>query len=155
MEHDRSFVIRRGAAVLAATAGVIALSFAAPVSGLQREAAAPAQVTCPADNAMRRVELVFGTAKPDGGVVSDADWNSFVDAEVTPRFPDGLTVLDASGQWRNSTGAIEKERSRILVILHRPAEATDQRIEAIRSLFKMRFKQESVMRIDQASCVSF
>jgi hypothetical protein len=155
MEHDRAFVIRRGAAVLAATAAVIALSFAAPVSGLQREAAAPPQVTCPADNAMRRVELVFGTARPDGSVVSDADWNRFVDAEVTPRFPDGLTVLDASGQWRNSTGAIEKERSRILVILHRPAEATDQRIEAIRSLFKARFKQESVMRIDQASCVSF
>ncbi len=27
-------------------------------------------------------------------------------AEVTPRFPDGLTVVEAGGQWRDGKGAI-------------------------------------------------
>jgi hypothetical protein len=140
---------------LAASLYVAAMAVAGPVSGTQTNAAPAQSLACPADRIMNRVELVFGTAKASGGIVSDDDWNGFLESEVTPRFPDGLTVLRALGQWRNATGKIEKEASRILVILHRPAENADRRIESIRAIFKTRFEQESVMRIDAASCVSF
>ena len=147
----------RGAAsgLAAASLYVAAMVVAGPVGGTQKVAAPERALTCPADRIMSRVELIFGTAKANGDTVSDSDWNGFLESEVTPRFPDGLTVLKALGQWRNAAGKIEKETSRILVILHKPAENADQSIESLRTIFKARFQQESVMRIDATSCVSF
>ena len=102
-----------------------------------------------------RLELLFGLGRKDGTEIGEAEWRAFLDAEVTPRFPDGLTVLNGYGQWRNSAGAIAKEKSVMLVIWHRPAADNDTKIEAIRSAYKSRFGQESVLRVDGLSCVSF
>ena len=47
-------------------------------------------------------ELFMGRSGDAGEVVDDAAWDAFLGETVTPRFPDGLTVLDAHGQWRGS-----------------------------------------------------
>ncbi len=113
-------------------------------------------IACKASSAlMARLELLFGMSRRDAEPISDAEWQSLVDQEVTPRFPDGLTVVQAYGQWRNRSGAIAKENSRVLMIWYQPKPDADQRIEAIRDAYKARFKQESVMRVDSSSCVSF
>ncbi len=118
-----------------------------------------AQVAMPACQtdylSMARLELYFGTSKKDGSTVSDGEWGNFLDEEVTPRFPDGLTVLRGYGQWRNSQGAIAKEGSIVLVILYFPSEESETKIEDVRAAYKDRFNQESVMRVDSANCVSF
>jgi hypothetical protein len=96
-----------------------------------------------------RTELYFGTAMPDGAV-TDEEFRAFIDREVTPRFPDGLTVLEAEGQFRGADGILVKERSFVLILLY-PYEtfATATRlVEQIRSLYKDRFEQESVLRVD-------
>lgn len=119
-------------------------------------AAQVALPTCQTDYlSMARLELYFGTTQKDGSTVSDAAWGSFLDEEVTPRFPDGLTVLRGYGQWRNSSGEIAKEGSIVLVILYFPSDETEVKIEDIRAAYKDRFDQESVMRVDSANCVSF
>jgi hypothetical protein len=105
--------------------------------------------------AMARLEMFFGTSRPTGAPVSDEEWTSFLDKEVTPRFPAGLTVLRGPGQWRASDGLLAKEQANIVVIWHEPASHTEASIEAIRSAYKERFAQESVMRVDSVSCVSF
>ena len=87
--------------------------------------------------------------------MSEAQWAAFLDAEVTPRFPDGLTVLGGYGQWRGPGGAVAKERAIVLLIWYPPGDSRDAAIEAIRSAYKRRFGQESVMRVDGISCVSF
>ena len=105
---------------------------------------------------MARLELYFGTQRPGGAPVSDAEWAAFLDEEVTPRFPDGLTVLKGSGQWRNSQGVITKESSTLMIILYEPSAEKDNAIEDIRAAYKDRFQQESVMRVDgPVQCVSF
>jgi hypothetical protein len=104
---------------------------------------------------MARLELLFGTGRPNGAPVDEADWAAFLDGEVTPRFPDGLTVLSGPGQWRGQAGRIERERAIMLVIWYAPSAQADAAIEAIRSAYQRRFEQESVMRIDGVSCVSF
>jgi hypothetical protein len=78
---------------------------------------------------------------------------------ITPRFPDGLTLLSGHGQFRNSAGVIVEEKSFLLILLY-PVEdfrASSRRIERIRTLYKERFQQESVLRADDAfaSRVSF
>lgn len=96
-----------------------------------------------------RTELYFGTAKPDG-VVSEEQFERFVDEHVTPRFPDGLTVLKGDGQFRGESGVIVKEQSFVLILLY-PYEAradSSRRIERIRALYKRLFDQESVLRVD-------
>jgi len=106
--------------------------------------------------AMARLELYFGTQRPGGAPVTDVEWAAFLDEEVTPRFPDGLTVLKGSGQWRNSKGVITRETSTVLVILYDPAAQKETAIEDIRAAYKDRFDQESVMRVDgPTQCVSF
>jgi len=114
-------------------------------------------VSC-AENAyaMARLELYFGTQRPGGAPVTDAEWAAFLDEVVTPRFPAGLTVLEGNGQWRNSKGVITKETSTVLVILYEPSAEKDTAIEDIRTAYKERFDQESVMRVDAGTqCVSF
>ena len=39
-----------------------------------------------------KYELFMGRSGPDGEVVDDQAWDSFLGDTVTPRFPDGLTV---------------------------------------------------------------
>ena len=108
----------------------------------------------PPARAQVRHELVFGTARAHGVPLREDEWQSFINSVVTPRFPDGLTVLNASGQWRGEAG-VTKEQARILVIWHDRVPSRDADIEAIRSAYKARFDQESVLRIDSVSCVSF
>jgi len=97
-----------------------------------------------------RTELYFGRNKPTGGTVSDADWQTFVDDFVTPRFPDGLTILDADGQWKGKDGSIAREKSKVIVLLYprKLRKAMNTKVEEIRSEYKRRFAQEAVMRID-------
>jgi hypothetical protein len=96
-------------------------------------------------------ELLFGRSN-----VSDAAWDHFLTAEVTPRFPDGLTVYDARGQWRNpQTKKISRERSKVVMIAMPPADDNQTQLSAIIEAYKTRFKQQSVGLIVRPSCVSF
>ena len=106
-----------------------------------------------------RTELYFGTEKPDGGAVSDEEWAQFLAQEVTPRFPDGFTVLEGFGQYRDSSGRIVKEKSRCLILFYTKKEkkANNEKIDQIRIVYKQKFQQESVLRLDfrQSVNVSF
>lgn len=105
--------------------------------------------------AFRRTELYFGSARPTGKPVTDAQFDAFVDTYVTPRFPDGLTQLTGEGQFNGSTGPIE-ERSFVVILLY-PLDdrAANKEIEAIRRDYKRLFEQESVLRADSTDRVSF
>jgi len=138
------------------TTGVGCLMLGAGALAAYHAIAPPAGLaTCrPGAAAMTRVELLFGTGRNNAAAVGEAEWQSFLEAEVTPRFPDGLTVLTGYGQWL-SGGSVRQEGSRVLLIWAPRAADNDVRIEAIRDRYKARFEQESVLRADALSCVSF
>jgi hypothetical protein len=103
-----------------------------------------------------RTELYFGTGRPDGSVVSDEEFMQFVDEQVTPRFPDGLTLLAGYGQFKNSAGVIEKEKSLVLILFYPPQMGDASKlIEEIRETYKAMFQQESVLRADGRNFISF
>ena len=102
----------------------------------------------------QRTELFFGSARPDGSAVTEEEFAAFVEAEVTPRFPDGLTLLVGRGQFRNGN-VIVRERSFVLILLY-PLEEfqeSSRRINAIRERYKDEFDQESVLRVDDPFAV--
>lgn len=102
-----------------------------------------------------RTELYFGLSRADGPNVSEAEFQAFVDEVVTPRFPDGLTLLSGAGQFRGSSGAVVKEPSKLLILFYPWSNARNRSIERIRTLYKQAFQQEAVLRVDDESCVSF
>ena len=114
----------------------------------QQTATAPAAIVRASN--FYRTELYFGRSIPGGGLVGDEQWESFLSDVVTPLFPDGFTVIAGRGQYRESSGKIAKEPSHVLVFLYRKAErkTAGMKIEKIRSEYKTRFAQESVMRVD-------
>ena len=69
---------------------------------------------------------------------------------MTPRFPDGLTLLKGDGQFRGEDDTVIKEQSFVLILLY-PYDTLDEgsrRIERIRTLYKEEFDQQSVLRVD-------
>ena len=57
----------------------------------------------PGEEGFTESRLYFGRSiegQPEPDAVTEADWADFVAAEVTPRFPNGFTVLDGAGHWR-------------------------------------------------------
>jgi len=97
-----------------------------------------------------RTELYFGRSIPDGGMVTDEQWEEFLAEVVTPRFPDGFTILKGIGQYREKSGKIISEPSQVLIFLYSSKTKTESRakIEEIRKEYVKRFKQESVLRVD-------
>jgi hypothetical protein len=105
-----------------------------------------------------QTELYFGTTQEDGTELTDDEFNAFLDEEITPRFPDGLTVLTGYGQWRNAAGDATSEKSVVVIILYPadPSGETSAKIQDIREAYKTEFDQESVLRADTPGvCVSF
>jgi hypothetical protein len=103
-----------------------------------------------------RTELYFGLARPAGEPeVSVAEFQSFIDTEITPRFPDGLTVLSASGQWRGPDGRLVREPSRVLVLFHDGSAGANANVEAIRAVYCRSFHQDAVLRADSRAMVRF
>jgi hypothetical protein len=98
--------------------------------------------------------LYFGTGKTTG-VVTNEEWLGFLADTVTPRFPQGLTVTDASGQWRSANGQIVREASHALTLVHPDDAASDTAVDEIIARYKSSFAQQSVLRTRSHSCVSF
>lgn len=102
------------------------------------------------------VELMFGRKIGDRVGVSDAEWERFLDDEITPRFPGGLTVIDAAGQWRDPVrNLVVREPSKIVSIVLRDLAEGETGIDAIVDAYKKKFRQQAVGVIVRPACVSF
>src|SRR5215471_10389850 len=91
-----------------------------------------------------RTTLYFGLSHKTGNVTA-AQWQAFLREEVTPRFPDGLTVWEAAGQWRRADGGISHEKSKVLLLVHDENPTVRAAIESLINIYKTRFHQESVL----------
>ena len=102
--------------------------------------------------------LYFGLGPadhPEQGI-NESAWRQFLDREVTPRFPDGLTVLDGYGQWEGKNETVpERLRSKILLIDYPDNAENRRKIDAIRSAWKKLTGDQSVLRVTQPADVSF
>lgn len=102
-------------------------------------------------------ELFFGRDKDGSRKVSDAEWSDFLASVVTPNFPDGLTVFDGYGQWRNpATGVIGRSpRVKIVLVAAKRTPDLGARLAAVIDAYKTRFNQQSVGIITRDSCANF
>lgn len=128
-------------------AAAIALSFAA---------SARAACLLPAQKAMTEAELLFGRDIPGGGKVSDSDWSKFVDEVVAQAFPDGFTVGDAEGAWRDArTGAAVHEKSKVVFVEAKGSPELAGKLERVADVYKKRFRQDAVGIVTREVCAAF
>ena len=99
--------------------------------------------------------LFFGRNVGDNEVVSGVDWENFLADIITPRFPDGLSVIDVAGQGRSDDGSIEQERTKMLLVLAPPGGNSLNLMNEISDEYKQRFNQNSVLRAVTEACVAF
>lgn len=100
------------------------------------------------------IRIYFGMNMP-GGEVSEDQWHEFLESEVTPRFPDGLTVLEGRGQWLGADKKITHEQSRIIEIVGAPSERLEQDLNSITEKYKQQFQQEAVMVLTSSVVACF
>src|SRR6266550_2149053 len=98
-------------------------------------------------------ELLLGRKIGDRLGVSETQFLNFLDREITPRFPDGLTVYDARGQYRDSErNRIVREPSKVVMIVL-PGRPEDMaRLNEIADAYKKRFRQQSVGIVLRQAC---
>ncbi|WP_394621163.1 DUF3574 domain-containing protein [Lentzea sp. JNUCC 0626] len=130
--------------------GTVALLAGALLLGLTSAGTAAPAAPSPGEQ-YKRTELYFGGNLQNGTPITPAHFESFLDAEVTPAFPDGLTWIQAHGQWKGG-----KEDSYVLILLYPQSDrAANREIEEIRRDYKSQFGQQSVLRADSTDKVSF
>jgi hypothetical protein len=142
---------------VAAIAAGILLGMSLPALLIAPAALAIEPMPCDATMRAQQVaQLLFGRNVADRVRVTEIEWKDFVAREVTPRFPDGFTVLDATGQWRDSRrGKIVHEGSKLIEIVL-PGKSDDKaKIDAIADAYKNRFEQQSVGLIIGPACIRF
>jgi hypothetical protein len=100
----------------------------------------------PGSQSLIAERLYFGRSIPGGGMVSDEEWAAFLAEVVTPRFPSGLTVWRAEGQWREASGHIAKEPTLVVELIHPAKAEADAAVQEIVQEYRRRFRQEAVMR---------
>lgn len=117
---------------------------------------ADAAGTCPEPlETWTQIDLYFGRDIAGRGVVSERQFRNFLANAVTPRFPDGLTVLDATGQFRDARQGIVREPTKLLVLLVPNRKAAAPKIAALVDRYKSQFRQRSVLRTERQVCLAF
>ena len=81
-----------------------------------------------------QVQMFFGRDIPDGGYVTDKDWESFEEL-LNQRLRDGFTILDGVGMWHGS-----REKTKLVSTSVKDESIIDNIIQ----IYKSAFKQDSV-----------
>lgn len=118
----------------------------------------PPQAACPivGQTAMLSVRFYFGQSTISGDVVSHRAWQRFVAEQITAGFPDGFTIYDANGQFRDKpTGAVRREATEVVEIVAPDTLAFRGKIAALADLYRRQFNQTSVGIVTEPVCAMF
>lgn len=141
----------------AASTALVALmmtAMAVPVAAEQSAVAAQSSACKAPLEAWTEINLYFGRNIAGIGEVTEQQFRQFAREVVTPRFPDGLTLLDALGQFHDGN-RIVRERSKVLVLLVPDSGETAGKVAQVVREYKRRFQQQSVLRTENTLCLSF
>ena len=117
--------------------------------------AAPRHACLEGEKSAQVVQLFFGRNVGQTPGVSEKDWETFLDKEIVPRFPDGLSVIDTAGVWKGKDGSAVHELGKAVVIVLSGRPEDQARLGEVTSAYKARFSQESVLTSRSRSCVAF
>jgi hypothetical protein len=105
---------------------------------------------------MVSVDFYFGRDIAGRGPLTDAEWADFAAREITKRFPDGFSVLDGGGQWRDpESGTVTREASKIVRVVVPGGGNVSARVEAVSLAYRQQFHQQAVGVVSAPVCAAF
>ena len=105
---------------------------------------------------MTVVELFFGRDIPGRGPLSDREWSDFATSVLSKEFPDGFTVIDGDGEWRDpAIQSVARERSEILIVAARKSPDLASRVSRVRDTYARMYRQASVGVVSYDACGEF
>jgi hypothetical protein len=90
-------------------------------------------------------EIYFGRNISARGEISEQQFAEFLLYQVTPAFPAGMTVYDAYGQMQHSNGEIVKQKTKVVVLVHKNSKADADAINKIITAYRSKFGNPQVM----------
>lgn len=103
-----------------------------------------------AGSRMVETNLYFGRSRLDGGSVSQVDWNSFMEKHICKVFPEGSTVMQATGHWYDTASRkVVEEPSWLLIAVNKPSAKRMQQIDSLRYWYKILHNQQSVLWVQK------
>ena len=100
--------------------------------------------------------LYFGQSKPDGGMISEKEWNSFKDEYISKLFKEGSTVLNGAGNWYDPVShKLITEPTYVVIYFHKKSSTISAQIDSLISRYKKVFQQQSVLRVDKKVKAAF
>ncbi|BAZ41219.1 hypothetical protein NIES4101_71810 [Calothrix sp. NIES-4101] len=100
-------------------------------------------------------ELYFGLSKPGGKIVSELEWQQFLNNVITPRFREGFTVMNANGQYLSRNGKLIRENTKLVILIYQKHSHKNVQIQEAIAKYKQMFQQESVLRVTSNVKLSF
>lgn len=140
-----------------ATAILMVLSLAGLLLGCAEMTPKPKVAATPClagQEHLRTAQLFLGRKSPEWPV-TEPELRRFVDQEVTPRFPDGVTVLAGGGQWRGPEDQLMRDAAKVVMIILPAKGDVLAKIDAVRAAYQAQFRQESTLLVTQPACVTF
>lgn len=102
------------------------------------------------------ITLFFGRAIPGRAPLQQAEWEAFVTADLAPNFPDGFTVIDGEGRWRDpGSGRTASEPTKIVQVVEAQGADLAGRVSRVTALYRKQFNQVSVGVASAAVCAAF
>ncbi|MCU0570818.1 MAG: DUF3574 domain-containing protein, partial [Oculatellaceae cyanobacterium Prado106] len=100
--------------------------------------------------------LYFGRNIGTTGQVTADQFRQFLNEEITPRFPHGLTVYRANGQFLDRSNRLIREASNVVSLVFPDTVENEASIDQIIRAYKQKFQQESVLEVvDKDVRISF
>ncbi|MEI9931106.1 MAG: DUF3574 domain-containing protein [Rhizomicrobium sp.] len=105
---------------------------------------------------MVEAQLFFGREIDGRGPVTKTEWSDFTANVIAKKFPDGFTVTDGEGSWRDpESKAAVQEDSKIVLIVAKPSHDLAAKLDDVIATYKSRFRQHSVGLITRSVCAAF
>ncbi len=95
---------------------------------------------------MVQTAIYLGRNIPGDGEVTEADFQLFLEQVVSVEFPLGMTVFDTYGQMMRDDGSIEKQSTKVILLVHSNDDASLEAVERVISAYRDRFGGPQAMR---------
>lgn len=96
-----------------------------------------------------QTSLYFGQSKLDGSVVTNTEWNQFVEKHISKVFPEGCTIAETYGNWYDTAQhKIIAEPSKVVTAIFNYSPGQAKQIDSLRYWYKLLYQQQSVLRVD-------
>ena len=110
--------------------------------------------SCPAGQEQLRTAQLFLGRKAPGLAIKSADLQAFIDKEIGPRFPEGVTVLEGGSRWQGADNMLIRDAAKVVMIVLPARGDSGGRLHAVQTAYRARFSQDTMLVVTPPSCVA-